>query len=200
MPRRLVRMARSMIAGTPAPRLGVLMVCMGNICRSPTAEAVLRHRLTRKGWADRVLLDSAGTHGYHVGAPPDPRAIEHAARRGYDLSDLRARRVGPGDFQRFDLILPMDDVNLADLQQRCPAAFTDRLWLLLEAAAYPTQPARRDVPDPYYGGPAGFEQVLDLVEAACDALIPHIERRLSAIESASGPLPVRVPATPATSE
>jgi protein-tyrosine phosphatase len=90
MPKRLMRMARSMITGTSGPRLGVLMVCMGNICRSPTAEAVLRDRLNRKGWADRVLLDSAGTHGYHVGAPPDPRAIEHAARRGYDLSGLRA--------------------------------------------------------------------------------------------------------------
>jgi protein-tyrosine phosphatase len=199
MPKRLIRMARSMIAGTSGPRLGVLMVCMGNICRSPTAEAVLRDRLNRKGWADRVLLDSAGTHGYHVGAPPDPRAIEHAARRGYDLSGLRARRVAAGDFERFELILPMDDVNLADLQQRCPPAFADRLWLLLEAAAYPVQPARRDVPDPYYGGPAGFEQVLDLVEGACDALIPHIERRLSALESASGPLATGGPAPSARS-
>jgi protein-tyrosine phosphatase len=200
MPKRLIRIARSMIAGTSGPRLGVLMVCMGNICRSPTAEAVLRDRLERKGWADRVLLDSAGTHGYHVGAPPDPRAIEHAARRGYDLTGLRARRVGPNDFQRFELILPMDDVNLADLQERCPPALSDRLWLLLEAAAYPAQPARRDVPDPYYGGPAGFEQVLDLVESACDALIPHIERRLNALESASGSPPAVMPARSATSE
>lgn len=197
MPKRLVRMARSMLGGTPGPRLGVLMVCMGNICRSPTAEAVLRDRLNRKGWADRVVLDSAGTHGYHAGAPPDPRAIEHAARRGYDLTGLRARRVGLSDFERFELILPMDELNLADLQERCPPAFTDRLWLLLEAAAYPVQPARRDVPDPYYGGPAGFEQVLDLVEGACDALMPHIGQRLEALQSASGKAPA---VTPASSE
>lgn len=197
MPKRLVRMARSMLGGTPGPRLGVLMVCMGNICRSPTAEAVLRDRLNRKGWADRVVLDSAGTHGYHTGAPPDPRAIEHAARRGYDLTGLRARRVAASDFERFGLILAMDDINLVDLQERCPPAFTDRLWLLLEAAAYPVQPARRDVPDPYYGGPAGFEQVLDLVEGACDALMPHIGQRLEALQSASGKAPA---ATPASSE
>jgi protein-tyrosine phosphatase len=200
MPKRLVRMARSMLGGTPGPRLGVLMVCMGNICRSPTAEAVLRERLNRQGWADRVLLDSAGTHGYHVGAPPDPRAIEHAARRGYDLTGLRARRVGAGDFERFELILPMDDTNLADLQQRCPPAFTDRLRLLLEAAAYPVRPVRREVPDPYYGGPAGFEQVLDLVEGACDALMPHIGRRLDALASASSKRPTPAPASSTASE
>jgi protein-tyrosine phosphatase len=158
-----------------APHLSVLMVCMGNICRSPTAEGVLRQRLQAAGLADRVSVDSAGTHGYHVGDPPDERAQKHALRRGVDLSRQRARRVRDADFLRFDLLLAMDDDNLAALQRICPAGLEDRVRLLLSFA--PDGPIR-EVPDPYYGGAGGFEQVLDLVELACDGLVAELRRRL----------------------
>lgn len=150
----------------------ILMVCMGNICRSPTAEAVLRAKLEAAGLADRVEVDSAGTHDYHVGAPPDPRAQEHAALRGYDLARLRARKVGPADFERFDLVLAMDDDNLATLQRRCPASLRHKLEPLMRYA--PGLGAQ--VPDPYYGGASGFDQVLDLVEAACNGLVERLSK------------------------
>ena len=138
----------------------ILFVCTGNICRSPTAEGVLRGMAAQKGMALRV--ESAGTHGYHVGEPPDARAQEHARRRGYDLSAQRARRVAARDFEEFDLILAMDRGHLAILGHACPPAHRHKLRLLL---------AEGDVPDPYYGGPEGFERVLDLVEAACRELL-----------------------------
>ena len=147
----------------------VLTVCLGNICRSPTAEAVLRHKLAAAGLESWVEVDSAGTGSWHVGDPPDPRSQRHAARRGYDLSSLRARRVAEDDFHRFDLILAMDHDNLADLHRLAPDA-GGRAELRLFAAA--------EVPDPYSGGPAGFEQVLDLVEAAADAWVEDLARRL----------------------
>lgn len=165
---------------------GVLFVCMGNICRSPTAEVVLREKLWRVGLATHVLVDSAGTHSYHVGAPPDGRAIEHAERRGYDLSNLRARRVSAADFTRFDLILAMDELNLAELRRRCPPAEQHRLGLLLTygAGKYGAGVGVSEVPDPYYGGREGFEQVLDLVELACDRLVRQL------VERATGPMSV----------
>jgi protein-tyrosine phosphatase len=155
---------------SPATRR-VLMVCMGNICRSPTAEAVLRHKLTEAGLTAAVVVDSAGTHGYHIGAPPDERAQAHARRRGYALDSLRARAVAPEDFLRFDLILAMDDENLRHLQRICPAEHRSRLALL---SSHAPPGSRRDVPDPYYGREAGFEEVLDLVEAACDGLVTRL--------------------------
>lgn len=151
----------------------VLMVCMGNICRSPTAEGVLRARLASAGLADRVRVDSAGTHAYHVGEPPDERSQAHAARRGYDLSTQRARAVQDDDFDRFDLLLAMDWDNLALLQERCPPAARRKLKRLME---FGRGTGSEVVPDPYYGGAAGFDHVLDLVEAACDGLIEHLAR------------------------
>lgn len=153
----------------------VLMVCMGNICRSPTAEGVLRAKLRHAGLVAQVEVDSAGTHDYHVGAPPDHRSQQHALARGYDLSTLRARQVERADFERFDLVLAMDEDNLALLEELCPPHRRGRLQLLM---AYAADPAASVVPDPYYGGPAHFEQVLDLVERACDALVLHLQQSL----------------------
>ena len=144
------------------------MVCMGNICRSPTAEGVLRHKLRAAGLADVVEVDSAGTHDWHAGKPADPRSVSHALRRGYDLSLIRSRPVAAEDFERFDLILAMDWDNLALLQDACPAAHQRKLRRLSEFALVSTSPV---VPDPYQGGPEGFDQVLDLVEDACDGVV-----------------------------
>jgi protein-tyrosine phosphatase len=162
----------------PSPELRVLMVCMGNICRSPTAEGVLRHKLAAAGLARRVVVDSAGTHGYHVGAPPDERSQQHARQRGYDLSAQRARRLVADDLQRFDFVLVMDQDNLHEVQAlaaepgvRPHAAVHKLLHFAGRSGA--------DVPDPYYGGDAGFEQVLDLVEMACDGLVAHLAQRLA---------------------
>jgi protein-tyrosine phosphatase len=134
--------------------LRVLLVCTGNICRSPTAEGVLRARAQALGLADRLLVDSAGTHGYHVGEPPDPRTVRAAAARGYDLSSLRARAVTPGDFRRFDLLLGLDTSHVHTLLQRAPPGLRERVQPFDD----------RDVEDPYYGGPEHFERVLDQVE------------------------------------
>jgi protein-tyrosine phosphatase len=134
--------------------LRVLLVCTGNICRSPTAEGVLRARAEARGLADRLLIDSAGTHGYHVGEPPDPRTVRAAAARGYDLSSLRARAVTPGDFRRFDLLLGLDRSHVQTLLQRAPHELRERVQPFDE----------RDVEDPYHGGPEHFERVLDQVE------------------------------------
>lgn len=162
---------------TPEPQLSVLFVCMGNICRSPTAEGVLRHRLQRAALGSVVAVDSAGTYGGHAGDAPDPRAQKHALKRGVDLSRLRARKVTPEDFQRFQLILAMDDDNLAALARlQPPGAPAPRL--LTEFARRPGAP--REVPDPYYGGPDGFEHVLDLIEDACDGVLAHLQQRLQA--------------------
>ncbi len=149
----------------------VLMVCLGNICRSPLAQGVMEQRLRRSGLFHGVSVDSAGTHGYHLGEPPDPRAVEAAARRGYDISGQRARRIRDGDFQSFDYILCMDQENLQHLKARCPGLEVDRLRLLLDFA--PGSDGQ-EVPDPYYGGEEGFERALDLIEAAVDGLIPEL--------------------------
>lgn len=158
-------------------QLSVLFVCMGNICRSPTAEGLVRHRLQQLGLAGRVHIDSAGTHGYHVGRAPDPRAQQAAARRGIDLAPLRARRVDPEDFLRFDLILAMDSDNREDLERVRPEGARAQLRLMLE---YAPDAGVLDVPDPYYGGANGFERVLDLLEHAADGLLDDLRRRLDA--------------------
>lgn len=169
---------RRFLRRAPPPQLSVLMVCMGNICRSPTAEGMLRHKLQGAGLGDRVHVDSAGTYGFHVGGPADPRAVRHAKARGVDLSALRARKVDEADFQRFQLILAMDDDNLAELERIRPGTQVAQLRLLMDfALRHRAQPI---VPDPYYGGPDGFEHVLDLVEDACDGLLLHLQQRLAA--------------------
>ncbi|WP_201496283.1 low molecular weight protein-tyrosine-phosphatase [Rubrivivax sp. A210] len=150
------------------------MVCMGNICRSPTAEAVLRGKLQRAGLDKRVRVDSAGMTDYHAGEPPDPRSTAHAAQRGYDLKPLRARPVEAADFERFDWLLGMDEANLAWLHKRAPAGTAERCQLLLPFAG--RADGVHEVPDPYYGGPAGFDHVLDLVEDACERLLPRLAR------------------------
>ncbi|MBM4218667.1 MAG: low molecular weight phosphotyrosine protein phosphatase [Gammaproteobacteria bacterium] len=150
----------------------VLFVCMGNICRSPTAEAVVREYARREAVLT-VEVDSAGTHGYHRGDPPDERSIIAARRRGYDLTALRARVVEVTDFERFDLVLAMDTAVLERLRALVPSRHAARVKLFLEFA-----PAlgRRDVPDPYYGGAAGFEEVLDLVEEGARGLLAALAR------------------------
>jgi len=164
----------------PEARVRVLMVCMGNICRSPTAEAVLRHRLTQAGLSDVVAVDSAGTHAYHLGSPPDARSSQAGARRGYEMAALRARKVQPQDYAQFDLLLAMDWDNLALLEENCPSDLRHRLRRLTEFIPNSHPLAGSPVvPDPYYGGPSGFEHVLDLVEAACDGLIEHLRMRIA---------------------
>jgi protein-tyrosine phosphatase len=154
--------------------LHILFVCMGNICRSPTAEGVFRAKVAQAGLQDRVKIDSAGTHNYHPGSPPDDRSQEHALARGYDLSKLRARQVLDADYARFDLILAMDWDNLALLQADCPPEHAHKLQLFMRYAA-PTLALGEVVPDPYHGGKASFEQVLDLVEAASAGLVDKIQ-------------------------
>ncbi len=164
----------------------ILMVCMGNICRSPTAEGVLRAKVAQAGLGRQVLIDSAGTHNYHPGSPPDERSQAHALRRGVDLSRLRARQVHQDDYADFDLILAMDWDNLALLQVDCPPQHMSKLKLLMEfaqgAGQHEVQAGAKAVPaavpDPYYGGEAGFEEVLNLVEAACDGLVMHLQNAL----------------------
>lgn len=146
----------------------ILFVCTGNICRSPTAEAVVRHLLATERRDAEVIVDSAGTHAYHVGEPPDGRSIAAARSRGIRMDDLRARLVCREDFARFDLVLAMDEDNLAHLARMAPPQHRDRLKLFLDFAP---ATGRREVPDPYYGGRTGFEDVLDLVEEAGRGLL-----------------------------
>jgi len=152
----------------------VLFVCMGNICRSPTAEGVFRKLVREAGLEDSVQIGSAGTHAYHVGEAPDLRAQQAALKRGYDLGSLKARQVTQDDFRDFDLILAMDWENLSLLQQQCPRSFKHKLHLLMRFAG---EHDAATVPDPYYGGPEGFNTVLDYVEDACQGLIEVVRRR-----------------------
>jgi len=171
----------------------VLFVCMGNICRSPTAEAVFRDLVRREAPAAGIVIDSAGTHDYHVGEPPDPRSIAAARRRGIDMSALRARQLERADFERFDLLLVMDERNRRDALARAPRApraaagdaeaAVERLRLFLD---YAPQLGFREVPDPYYGGPQDFEQVLDIVEAAARGLLAALTAAPSPASSSAG--------------
>lgn len=154
----------------------ILFVCLGNICRSPTAEGVLRAIAAREYPQLELEIDSAGTAGYHVGEPPDRRTIAAARRRGFDLSGLRARRAQSGDFLRFDYILAMDRANLAELESRRPADATARLALFMSFV--PGQ-KHAEVPDPYYGGTEDFERVIELCEAAARGLLVHLSRSTS---------------------
>jgi protein-tyrosine phosphatase len=153
----------------------VLFVCMGNICRSPTAEGVFRHILRQKNLDDKVEVDSAGTHGYHAGEAPDQRTKRAAAVRHYDLSNMRARKVAAQDLDYFDLILAMDHNNLGVLKRICPPDKHDRLGLLM---SYSKNFDDDEVPDPYYGLGHGFDLVLDMIEDAANGLIESLEQRL----------------------
>ncbi len=153
--------------------VSVLFVCMGNICRSPTAEGVFRHFVQEAGLADRIKIDSAGTHAYHTGEPADRRASAAAERRGYSLADIRARRVQTEDFENFDYIVAMDRLNHVTLIDRADAEHHDKIRLFLDFSS-----AEEDeVPDPYYGGAAGFDRVLDLVEEASRGLLETLSDR-----------------------
>lgn len=149
----------------------ILFVCMGNICRSPTAEGVVQKLIDEQGLSDRVRLDSAGTHAYHVGEPPDHRAAAAALERGIEIAHLRARKVAPEDFYNFDLLLAMDVDNLQVLQELQPADSAAQVRLMLD---YSKSNPNGTVPDPYYGGAAGFERVLDLLEESATGLLAEI--------------------------
>ncbi len=144
---------------------------MGNICRSPTAEGVFRHIARQRNLSDIIETDSAGTHAYHVGEPPDRRAQATALDRGIDISDLQARRVCPEDFEQFDLILAMDRDNHEILLEQSPQDTADRIKLFLD---YAKDVMESEVPDPYYGGPRGFERVFDMIESASEGLLDKI--------------------------
>jgi protein-tyrosine phosphatase len=148
--------------------LKILFVCMGNICRSPTAEAVFTKRLADRGLLHKVKIDSAGTHNFHPNAPPDERSQMHARKRGYDLSHLKARPVVDSDFEEFDLLLTMDWDNRALLEERCPALHLHKIRGLAEFLQTSPAPV---IPDPYHGGDQGFEHVLDLIEEASEGLM-----------------------------
>lgn len=155
-------------------KVKVLFVCMGNICRSPTAEGVFAAQVKAANLADVIEIDSAGTHAYHVGEPPDPRAQKTAIKRGVDLSSLRARRAVAEDFEIFDYVLAMDRENQQGLQAICPIGAEHKLQLFL---SYAPNLEHEEVPDPYYGGPLGFERVLDMIEEASAGLLQDIQLR-----------------------
>jgi len=152
----------------------ILFVCMGNICRSPTAHGVFESMLSKHHLGKRVMVDSAGTGPWHAGKAPDSRAQEAAKSRGYRLDHLRARQVKVEDFIEFDLVLAMDEHNIAELMKKCPEAYRDRVKLFL---TFGSQSDHLEVPDPYYGGQRGFELVLDLIENASRGLIEHVKKQ-----------------------
>jgi protein-tyrosine phosphatase len=168
---RLRRHNGNMAAPFEDDKIRVLMVCLGNICRSPTAEAMLRLKVHEAGLDGRIEVDSAGTADYHVDSPPDRRAIAHGERRGLRMHQLRGRQAGRDDFENFDYVFAMDADNLANLKRIQPKGARAKLGLLLDEA--PLLGAR-EVPDPYYGGADGFERVLDLVDAACAAFVEKV--------------------------
>ncbi|KGV08776.1 low molecular weight protein-tyrosine-phosphatase [Burkholderia pseudomallei] len=151
--------------------VAICFVCLGNICRSPTAEGVMRHQVAAAGLDGAIEIDSAGTGDWHVGEAPDARAQQAARARGYDLSALRARQIGDADFERFDLVLAMDGANLAALRKHCPPQYRGKVRLLMEFAG---DGSAGDIADPYFGGARGFEQVLDQCEAACRGLLDSL--------------------------
>jgi protein-tyrosine phosphatase len=159
---------------TEIRKISVLFVCMGNICRSPTAQGVFETLVAEAALAEHIQVDSAGTHAYHIGEPPDARAAEAALRRGVDLSQQKARRVAPADFVEFDYVLAMDLGNYEDLSALCEPAHLPKLRLFLE---YAPDLGMHEVPDPYYGGITGFERVLDMIEAAAQGLLADIRQQ-----------------------
>ncbi|MEE4185150.1 MAG: low molecular weight protein-tyrosine-phosphatase [Gammaproteobacteria bacterium] len=160
--------------GIDAQPLSVLFVCMGNICRSPTAEGLMRARVEAEGRGDAFLIDSAGTHGYHIGAPPDARAIAAAAERGVALQALRARQVQATDFERFDYILAMDEENLRALDKLGAGSGRARVEQVLN---YSRRYRGAAVPDPYYGGSEGFQRVIDMLDDAIDGFLERHSRQ-----------------------
>jgi protein-tyrosine phosphatase len=159
-------------------KISVLFICLGNICRSPSAHGVFRARIARAGLEQRVTIDSAGIGDWHVGSPPDARAAAATSARGIDIGDLRARQVTPADLQRFDYVIAMDAGNLAELERMAQACGTPHAKIALLGAyskRYPGEP----VPDPYFGGPHGFERVLDRIEDATEGLFAEIRERLA---------------------
>ncbi|ABM49914.1 low molecular weight protein-tyrosine-phosphatase [Burkholderia pseudomallei 1258a] len=159
------------MSGCTMKSVAICFVCLGNICRSPTAEGVMRHQVAAAGLDGAIEIDSAGTGDWHVGEAPDARAQQAARARGYDLSALRARQIGDADFERFDLVLAMDGANLAALRKRCPPQYRGKVRLLMEFAG---DGSAGDIADPYFGGARGFEQVLDQCEAACRGLLDSL--------------------------
>jgi protein-tyrosine phosphatase len=161
--------------------VSICFVCLGNICRSPTAEGVMRHLVAEANLAERILIDSAGTGDWHIGQAPDDRAQRAAGRRGYELAALRGRQIAAADFERFDLLIAMDDKNVAALSKICPPTQRDKIRLLMEFV--PETDNRwggaREVADPYFGGAEGFELVLDQCEAACCGLIAGLRPQLT---------------------
>ena len=155
-------------------KIKILFVCMGNICRSPTAEGVFSALVAKKKLSEHFKIDSAGTHAYHIGDAPDLRAQKAARDRGVELKHLRARKVVDVDFEQFDYILVMDDENYQAVDQSCPDEFKHKVALFLD---YAPHLASREVPDPYYGGAYGFERVLDMVEAASEGLLTALQQR-----------------------
>jgi protein-tyrosine phosphatase len=151
----------------------ILFVCLGNICRSPTAHGILQSKINALGLSGDIQIDSCGTGAWHVGQGPDERAVLAAAKRGYDLSALRARRLSSEDFQECDYILAMDARNLADIMKIMPKEFAGKLKLFLDYAQHFNM---TEVPDPYHDGPDGFERVLDMLEAACDGLLIELQQ------------------------
>ncbi|MGB5177866.1 MAG: low molecular weight protein-tyrosine-phosphatase [Gammaproteobacteria bacterium] len=154
--------------------VNVLFVCMGNICRSPTAQGVFERLVADNELATVIRIDSAGTHAYHIGEQPDERASAAALKRGVDLSTQKARRVSPEDFQLFDYVIAMDSSNFDDLTASCPPGHESKLRLFME---YAPDIEVNEVPDPYYGGATGFERVLDLIEVAAAGLLEDIRRQ-----------------------
>jgi len=159
----------------------ILFVCMGNICRSPSAEGVFRHVVNEAGLADAVHIDSAGTHAYHVGEAPDARAQAAARKRGYDISGQRARQICQDDFREYDWILAMDWDNLAALQQICPKQYHHKLMLLMRFA---NEFEEAIIPDPYYGGVDGFNRALDYIEDACQGVLEVVRKRATQYQAA----------------
>ena len=159
----------------------VLFVCMGNICRSPSAEGVFRHLINDAGLSDIVRIDSAGTHSYHLGESPDARATAAARKPGYDMTQREARQVTADDFREFDLILAMDWENLSAMQQQCPKAYHHKLMLLMRFA---NDFEEATVPDHYYGGPEGFGKVLDYLEDACKGMLELVRKRATKYQAA----------------
>ena len=151
----------------------ILMVCLGNICRSPTAQCVMEQQVAEAGLRGQIQVDSAGTGDYHIGHAPDHRSQEHALKRGYDISGQRARQLADADFEEFDLILVMDEANERDVLARCPRQHRDKVRRL---AVFGSQPQVLEVPDPYFGGADGFEHVLDLVEDACAGVLARLQQ------------------------